>query len=99
MRDLSGRHIHVDSIHGPVLIAITENLPDVPDEKARECPQCGVKTWAGSRFCRSCNWDFDRAALSRFHPVKLLALSATLNAVTAALLLWHVAASFIRWSI
>ena len=99
MQNLSGRHIHVDNIHGPVLIALTDDLLEVPENKARDCPQCGAKTWAGSRFCRACRWDFDRAAIKRFHPAKLLALSATLNVTTAALLLCQAAPSFLRWSL
>lgn len=96
MQNLSGRHIHVDNIHGPVLIALADDLLEVPEDKARDCPQCGAKTWAGSRFCRACRWDFDRAALKRFHPVKLLALSASINVATAALLLWQAVGSFLR---
>jgi len=96
MQELHGQNVHVGSIHGPVLIAVTDDLVDVPEDKARDCPQCGARTWAGSRFCRACHWDFDRAALKRFHAVKLLALSASLNVVSAALLLWQVAPSFLR---
>lgn len=96
MQKFSGQPLHVDSIHGPVLIAITDDLAEVPQDKARECPQCGSQTWAGSRFCRSCSWDFERAALKRIHPVKLLLLSALLNLVTAAMLVWRVGESFLR---
>lgn len=96
MQDASGHPLHVDTINGPVLIAVADELIDVPEHKARDCPQCGTKTWAGSRFCRSCKWDFDKASIQRFHPVKLLALSASMNLFTAALLLRQTYESFLR---
>lgn len=96
MQKISGRPLRIDSIQGPVLIAITDDIAEVPADKSRECPQCGAQTWAGSRFCRSCKWDFDRAALKRIHPAKLLLLSAALNVAAAAMLVWRAGESFLR---
>lgn len=60
--------------------------PDIPVDKARRCPQCGKQAWALSRWCWHCRYDFDRASLARFHPVKLLALSLLANVLLGAAL-------------
>jgi len=96
MQEIEGRHIHVDNISGPVLLAVVKEQDAIPPEKARDCPQCGEKAWAESRFCWSCRWDFDAATIQRFHPTKLLAISIVLNIVSAALLLVLSALSFMR---
>jgi hypothetical protein len=45
---------------------------EVPENRSRICPQCGHETWAETRWCKHCVYDFDRAAIKRCHPVKLL---------------------------
>lgn len=61
--------------------------PEIHDEHARDCPQCGERAWAQSRFCWHCKFDFDRAQLPRIHPTKLLCISVLLNVVQVVLLL------------
>lgn len=61
--------------------------PEIPDEHGRDCPQCLNRTWARSRYCWHCKFDFDRAKIARFHPSKLLCVSVLLNLAQVLLLL------------
>lgn len=73
-------------IEGDAYFLISQAQPEIPAEKARPCPQCLHATWAASRWCWNCKFDFDRAVLARCHPTQLLliALAAT-NLILAAL--------------
>lgn len=62
--------------------------PIIPEGDGRPCPQCHQIAWNKSRYCWHCNFDFDRATIRRFHPAKLLCISAALN---AALFTWILA--------
>lgn len=63
--------------------------PDIPDGKGRPCPQCEVTAWAASRWCWHCKFDFDRAAIPRFHPTKVCAcaLAALVSSLLTMVLL------------
>lgn len=77
----------INRVERDAFFVIATGRPEIPDEHGRDCPQCGNRTWAGSRFCWHCRWDFDKAQLRRFHPSKLLMVSAALNLVQVFLLL------------
>lgn len=69
-------------------VQLPPEAPDIPEGKGRPCPQCGRTAWALSRWCWHCKFDFDRAAIPRFHPVKiafcaLIALASSLATVLA----------------
>lgn len=83
--------LHIEHIHGDaffVALQVSPALPDIPDEQARDCPQCHRPTWRLSRWCIHCQFDFDRASLPRFHPTKLLALSLLVNLALCTILGW-----------
>lgn len=72
--------MRIDRADGPIyFINTTPSEPDIPAEDGRECPQCKRMAWRRSRWCWSCGFDFDRAALPRIHPSKIAALSLLLN--------------------
>lgn len=75
-----------------VFATIVESTPEIPDEFARQCPQCSKTTWKLSRWCWNCKFDFDRATMHFCHPIKLLYLSTSLNVATCAaiaLVIWY----------
>lgn len=82
-----GAEPFIGRVERDAFFLIATGKPEIPDERGRDCPQCGHRAWADSRFCWHCRWDFDKAALARFHPRKLLMLSAALNLVQVFLLL------------
>ena len=73
-----------------VYVISVDAAPEIPDGQGRLCPQCGRTAWAQSRWCWHCKWDFDRAEVARWHPVKLLSLSIALNIALVILLLGSV---------
>lgn len=66
------------------LYALFRPLLNIPPEQRRLCPQCKHDTWIDTRWCRWCGLDFERRARPRCHPVKLLWISLTVNALLAA---------------
>lgn len=70
-------------------LQIKPHEPDIPAGKGRPCPQCNKVAWAASRWCWHCQFDFDRAAMPRFHPTKVCAcalVAIVSSAITAAVL-------------
>lgn len=61
---------------------------EVPADRSRICPQCGHETWAETRWCKHCVYDFDRAQLEWCHPKKLIWLLSSVVAVQAGAILW-----------
>lgn len=96
MQEETGRPLHVDTITGPVLIVAADTSKAIPEGKAIVCPQCDERAWAESRFCKNCGWDFDRTKGRRMKTANLLVISASLNVITAAILLWEVCQGFLR---
>lgn len=79
--------VHIETATGDnFFVALTQAEPEIPDGLGRECPQCGRLAWARSRWCWHCRFDFDRAALARFHPSKLLFISTLTNAALCVML-------------
>jgi len=63
---------------------------EVPEDRSRVCPQCGHETWAETRWCKHCVYDFDRSQLDRCHPKKLIWLLAAVVVLQAGTILWMV---------
>ena len=63
---------------------------DVPEGRSRVCPQCNHETWADTRWCKHCVYDFDRAEVLRWHPVKLLWLAVGVLLVQSFVILYLV---------
>lgn len=63
---------------------------EVPEGHSRICPQCGHETWADTRWCKHCVYDFDRALVRRWHPIKLLWLAAAALLVQSFVILYLV---------
>lgn len=82
--------IQIEHIEGDTFIVVhnhgPEAAPDIPDGQGRLCPQCARDTWRRSRWCMHCQYDFERCALPRLHPSKLLALSLIANLCLCMLL-------------
>lgn len=80
-------HRHaLDTLEGTLILAFGRQRPDIAEDQQVICPQCGEIAGKQSRWCWSCGYDFDQAALGWFHPLKLLALSLCVNIMLAALL-------------
>lgn len=70
-----------------MIFLLGEPEPVIPLEDGRDCPQCHAFTWRRTRFCRKCDYDFDRASCG-LHPVKLLFVSALVNAGLLGLIVY-----------
>ncbi len=53
------------SISGDATIIVGESPPKIPPSAGRECPQCERFTWAKSRLCRHCGFDFEHRCAKR----------------------------------
>jgi hypothetical protein len=87
MEDQIGSPPPIETSTGPVFVfqtAATE--PEIPGEDGRECPQCKRTAWRRTRWCWSCGFDFDRAALPRIYPSKIAFLSLMANALLCFIL-------------
>jgi hypothetical protein len=60
-----GAKLSIDHIGRDAFFLIASGRPDIPDAHGRDCPQCGFRAWANSRFCWHCRWDFERLALAK----------------------------------
>ncbi len=60
---------------GDIHISLGQADPEIPHGSSRVCPQCDRYTWKRSRWCWYCKFDFDRAALAKLHPTKVLAVA------------------------
>ena len=87
--------VHVDEIQGDAVFVLASHEPDIPEGAGRDCPQCKRIAWGKSRFCWHCDFDFDRAAIPKIHPTKVVWVAMFLNAVLALAAGFHVAASFL----
>ena len=70
--------LNIDQV-GNLIVVERRIDPQIPDGKGRRCPQCRRIAWVDSRFCWNCKFDFDRAAIPRCHPKKLLFVSVSIN--------------------
>ena len=71
--------LHIEKFKGRLVVVERLERPEIPEGKGRPCPQCGETAWLRSRFCWHCHFDFDRAALPRCHPRKLLLVAVCIN--------------------
>jgi hypothetical protein len=82
--------VRIENFHGDgYFIQTAEPIaPSIPVGADRLCPQCGRETFARARWCwyRDCAHDFDRAAIPRINPSKLLWISTLANAVLCFIL-------------
>jgi hypothetical protein len=76
----------LDTLEGTLILAFGRQRPNIHEDQRVTCPQCTEIAGKRSRWCWSCGFDFDRARLGRFHPLKLLALSLAANVMLAGLL-------------
>lgn len=75
----------IERVERDAFFLLARQKPNIPPDRRRPCPQCGEDAWAQSRWCWNCKWDFDRAALPRIHPTKLLALMLIVNITLVAI--------------
>lgn len=76
--------LHIDQFKGRLIVVERRERPDIPEGKGRSCPQCGECAWRESRFCWNCQFDFDRDAIPRLHPKKLLLVAISINVIVLA---------------
>lgn len=63
-----------------IVISTTQAQPSIPDEKARNCPQCGKRAWLMTRHCWHCGFDFGRRCKTALARITFLAAVANLAA-------------------
>lgn len=71
----------VERVDGDAYVFIERPSPNIPVEKQRQCPQCQAFAGMESRWCWSCGYDFDRATMPRFHPIKILGAALILSLI------------------
>lgn len=76
-----------EKVAGHVIVVEQRQQPDIPEGKGRVCPQCHRVAWKQSRFCWHCDYDFDRAAIPRWHPKKLLLVAVFINLIVLVVVL------------
>ncbi len=90
--------VQIDQIHGDAFFVVNTSPaatapnptapPFIPPGQGKPCPQCSATTWRRSRWCIHCGFDFDRRALPRWHPAKLLWASMAANLLLCLIVAW-----------
>lgn len=86
----TGQEFYVHTHDGDIIvISTTQAQPSIPDDKARNCPQCGKRAWLMTRHCWHCGYDFGRRCKTALARVTFLAAVANLAAVVLLLIVAH----------
>ncbi len=90
--------IQIEQIQGDAFFVVNAASPEptpkpsaapfIPPGQGKTCPQCSATTWRRSRWCIHCGFDFDRRALPRWHPAKLLLASLLGNLLLCLIVAW-----------
>lgn len=73
--------IHIGTWTGNVHMTLPQPL-EIPEAKARPCPQCELPAWANTRWCPHCGYDFN----VKHYPHRVKIMAALLALAVAALL-------------